>query len=253
MYTREQIQALLEGNKKAKAEKATPRPHFSFSDIMESYIDQRIAGLIEEMKPKDGKDAITPVKGQDYFTSQEIQELSDSFKSYIDANTPKKGVHYFDGSSGRDGQNGLDGKDGQNGLDGTTVSLDDVRPLLQELIEDIDLGLPKDKVEDLLKKHSKTINDNFSSRLQNLRSYVELNYGGHGGTPSTGSATQRDVFVATNNQTVFIASKTVKSDIQVSESGTILTPTTDYINTTTTLTLAVGVPAGTVIIWYYNI
>lgn len=73
----------------------------------------------------------------------------------------------------------------------------------------------------------------------------------HGG--GSGGTTNRDVFTTTDNQTVFTATKTVKTDSQVFESGTLMNPTADYTVSGSTLTLTVGVPAGTIVTWYYNV
>lgn len=250
----------MEDRKKAQAliPKQETAPKFSFFDMMESYLDQRIAGLIAEMKPKDGidgkdgEDAITPIKGKDYFTKDDLNELEAQLRVFIDKNIPKKGVHYFDGINGKDGYSPIKGIDYFDGEDGISISPEEIREMVKTSTKSIKTITPDD-IEKLIKKHITSTHDKLSQSIATLRGDVMRNYGGHGGSGGTGSATNRDVFIATNNQTVFTASMTVKSDIQVSESGTILTPSVDYTDTTTTLTLTVGVPAGTVVIWYYNI
>lgn len=74
----------------------------------------------------------------------------------------------------------------------------------------------------------------------------------------SGATVNRDVFLATNNQTVFTSTKTVTADQQVTESGSTMTPantagaTVDYTVSGNVLTLSVGVPAGTIVIWWYT-
>jgi hypothetical protein len=69
---------------------------------------------------KDGKDGYTPIKGEDYYTEEEAENLKELV-------TPVKGVDYKDGRDGEDGLDGytpikgkdyFDGKDGKNGKDG---------------------------------------------------------------------------------------------------------------------------------------
>ena len=62
---------------------------------------------------------------------------------------------------------------------------------------------------------------------------------------------QADVFTATNNQTVFNASKTVTAGLYLSVNGIIQTPGVDYTVTGNAATLTAGVPAGTVVVWQY--
>lgn len=51
-----------------------------------------------------GEKGDTPVRGEDYFTEQDIQD-------FLDAATPVKDVHYFDGEDGKDGEKPVKGKD----------------------------------------------------------------------------------------------------------------------------------------------
>lgn len=157
MYTREEITKLIE---EKKAKKTPEKP--DLMAIMEAYFEERIDQKVKEVIPKDGADGETPVKGVHYF----------------DGENGKDGLN---GENGRDGLDGVDGADGEDGEDGVSVTIEDVRPLLKELLGELDLGLPQKKVEDLLKKHSKAISDTFDSKLGNLRAHVDLNYGGHGG------------------------------------------------------------------------
>ena len=48
-----------------------------------------------------GKDAITPIKGKDYFTEQEVNEI---VKKCTELAKPIKNVDYFDGKDGKDGE-----------------------------------------------------------------------------------------------------------------------------------------------------
>lgn len=65
-----------------------------------------------------------PIKGYDYFTPEEA-------KLFLDAATPQKGVHYFDGTDGENGTNGVDGEDGSDGVDGV-ANMDEVQGVIDE-------------------------------------------------------------------------------------------------------------------------
>lgn len=62
---------------------------------------------------------------------------------------------------------------------------------------------------------------------------------------------QDDLFTATDNQTVFSASKTVTATIYLAVNGALQSNGTDYTVSGNTATLAVGIPAGSLVDWYY--
>ena len=75
-----------------------------------------------------GNDGYTPVKGQDYFTEQEIRQIIEVVRQQA---TPVKGKDYWTAqevadiikyiqSNVKDGENGKDGRDGRDGVDGET-------------------------------------------------------------------------------------------------------------------------------------
>lgn len=74
-----------------------------------------------------------------------------------------------------------------------------------------------------------------------------------GGGSGVASSMQKDQYVATNNQTVFSATKTVAFDFYLSVNGAIQTPTTDYSVGGGNYTLVTGVPAGSIVILLYAI
>ncbi|MCA9358244.1 hypothetical protein KC902_03210, partial [Candidatus Kaiserbacteria bacterium] len=75
-----------------------------------------------------GNDGYTPVKGQDYFTAQEIKQIIEIVRQQA---TPVKGKDYWTAqevadiiryiqSNVKDGEDGKDGRDGRDGVDGET-------------------------------------------------------------------------------------------------------------------------------------
>lgn len=72
------------------------------------------------------------------------------------------------------------------------------------------------------------------------------------------SMMQKDIFVATDQQTTFTASQTVAYDFYFSINGAVQTPTTDYtvaagVATLTNASYPNGVPANSSIVWLYSI
>ncbi len=69
---------------------------------------------------------------------------------------------------------------------------------------------------------------------------------------------QKDIYVATDQQTAFTATQTVAYDFYLSINGAIQTPTTDYTVSSGIATLTAGsypngVPASSSVIWLYAI
>jgi hypothetical protein len=122
---------------------------------------------IEEIKK-----SITPIKGKDYFTKDEIN-------AWLRSVTPVKGKHYFDGEKGEDGIDGKDGlsikgEDGHDGRDGKDAEIPDLQEFKKEMLDSInELKGKKLSVKDV---------DGLEDRINKLAVKVEKNYGGHGGT-----------------------------------------------------------------------
>lgn len=71
---------------------------------------RELFGRVETMKGEPGK---TPVRGVDYFTEADVQQIVRHIVSLL---APT--VHGKDGRHGRDGKDGINGKDGKDGVDG---------------------------------------------------------------------------------------------------------------------------------------
>jgi len=103
---------------------------------MSTFMDVFVKALVEQVKGKDGIDGTTPIKGQDYFTENEIKQLIDSIQSQIkvpeNGTTPIKGADYFTETDIKKFINKVesrikipkDGLDGLDGLDGTDAIVD---------------------------------------------------------------------------------------------------------------------------------
>lgn len=75
---------------------------------------------IELIKPKDGKDGYTPIKGKDYFDGKDGKDgKSINGKDGLDGKTPIKGKDYFDG---KDGKN-IKGDKGDDGLSAYEIAV----------------------------------------------------------------------------------------------------------------------------------
>ena len=77
----------------------------------------KIAEVIPTMKGDKGDPGYTPIKGEDYYTDEEIQLTADQIEANVQAKvkdgyTPIKGVDYFDGYTPIKGKDYNDGKPG---------------------------------------------------------------------------------------------------------------------------------------------
>lgn len=66
------------------------------------------------------------------------------------------------------------------------------------------------------------------------------------------SLLQTDTFTATNNQTIFTASKTVAYTLGLYVNGALQTPNSDYTVAAGVATLSGGIPQGSVVVWVYT-
>ena len=97
---------------------------------------QRVSQTIKGEKGDKGD---TPVKGVDYFTPSEIQEI---IQHVLRQATPVKGKHYFDGAKGEKGDRGDAGKNGRDGLDGKdgrNITPKEAKMILEDLLKEVDL------------------------------------------------------------------------------------------------------------------
>ncbi len=80
--------------------------------------DASLGMVIQGEKGDQGEPGYTPIKGEDYFTPADIEEIKVGIKEEV---TPVKGVDYFDGEDGKDGKSimGPQGETGMAGRDGS--------------------------------------------------------------------------------------------------------------------------------------
>lgn len=107
------------------------------TDIMKNLLPQYF-----EMNPvkdgKDGRDGVDGAPGKD----ADMDDVAKMVDTIVDAQLkhwgpPKNGVDGKDGQDGLNGvagRDGIDGKDGLNGKDGTSVTIDDIHPLVADLV-----------------------------------------------------------------------------------------------------------------------
>lgn len=85
-------------------------------------------------------------------------------------------------------------------------------------------------------------------QIDQITGRILVDLAGGGGVAG---AMQKDQYVATNNQTSFVATKTVAFDFYMSVNGSVQTPTTDYSITAGNYVLVSGIPAGSIVILLY--
>jgi len=107
-----------------------------------------IANFMQAIKGDKGDDGYNPEKGKDYFTDQEIKDISSDI---LEKATPKKGKDYFDGD---DGYTPVKGKD--------YFTPKELREIISSCVERIPVpkdGLPGEKGEDAVVDYDKIIKD----------------------------------------------------------------------------------------------
>ncbi len=115
-------------------------PRGSFDDLMLEFSKSRIEDFLNQVKLINGRDGYTPVKGKDYFTSEEIKTI---INYVLDKATPVKGIDFHDGEDGEDGK--------------------DAEVDYEAIIEYVLSALPKQKKEETITETAKSIVEKINS------------------------------------------------------------------------------------------
>lgn len=173
-------------DERIKAYKIATDPNFALSQTLE-----KVLGSVQQIKGDKGD---TPVKGQDYFTNSEINQIIAYVRSQIrdgvdgrDGFTPIKGEHYFDGAKGKDGYTPQRGQD--------YYTIDDENNLIKKLLTKI--PKPKDGVspkhDDVAKvvmgNLEKMRKDDHQAIIKEILNNPVLRMLLHGGGSSSGGTT----------------------------------------------------------------
>ena len=92
-------------------------------EIIAEKVEEEVVSLLKVLRGPEGKPGKAPIKGVDFLTPQEVEQIRNEV-------TPQKDVHFRDGVDGKQGskgftgERGLSGKDGINGRDGKGGSPD---------------------------------------------------------------------------------------------------------------------------------
>lgn len=210
----------------------------------------KVLNQVQIMKGEDGK---TPVKGVDYFTQEEINELLQIVNDQIQ--TFKKGLTGPQGQKGEHGptgSNGTDGRDGYTPVKGVDYFTSDERIAMMKQVA-IAIGTPKDgvspSVEDVAKvvmKGMKLPNADSLVKKEELVAYLKRG-GFHGGGDTVSAGTNVTI---TNVNGVKQISVPGGSGITRSVNNVAIstaagsTASTDYVylvGATATITLPTGV------------
>lgn len=164
--------------------------------------------LRQELKGKDGE---TPIKGKDYFTTEEIQEMVDKIVVLV---TPVLGVDYYTveekqqlieeiqsqiekPNDGVDGEDGADGYTPVKGKDYFTA--EDIALIVETIIPLVLAKVPKVKGQDILdalrklpKSKGLQIKDIYG--LSQILGAIGVNSGGGRSGPSSGSTGLAETF-----------------------------------------------------------
>lgn len=228
MYHREDISNMIAESQRVKRAIAEhQRPRTPEEEIMDFFTPKKGVHYF------DGQDGKTPIKGKDYFTKEEVNEI---VQFILKQATPVKGVHYFDGEDGKKGSKGDAGKDGQS------VSKQEAKDIIRGLLTELPSLTEKD-IKKMLNDY--TPSKSLEKRLNSLQDAVMRNYGGHGGK-SLGSAPKNFSISSLLNGST--KSFTIPSNIAITGVWGSSTPfifePTDYSGSgTTTLTFGAGIDA----------
>lgn len=141
------------GENLAKAVKDL-KPAMTAAGFIQSFME-----AIRGDKGEKGDNGITPQKGKDYFTPNEIKEIVQEIQTRI--KVPQKGKDYFTDAeiksmieiiisripkpkNGKDGKDGKDGRDGEDGVDGLDAVVD-----YPKIIKEVSKKIPKNKEKSL--------------------------------------------------------------------------------------------------------
>ncbi len=222
----------------------------NISEVLNVLEAREQTGLLREiaankslMKGEKGDDGFTPVKGEHYFTEEEVSE-------FLEKATPVKGVHYFDGADGVPGQDGIEADEDKiimavlgkikASKDDKGVSKAEVKAMLSALVEKFkakDLGaITETDAEEIAQKHAKGVHDKLSQSIATLRGDVMRNYGGHGGGTGTGGTAlkvETPVGVVDGINVTFTVSNT---PVYISSSGQLMVNGDGYTYAAPTVT-----------------
>lgn len=181
-----------------------------------------------------GEDAPIPVKGRDYFTPQEIKEITDRITNAL----LKRGIRGERGEPGPEGktpvagihfqlpQNGQDGRTPIKGVDYFTE--EDKREFIKTILPTFLEQIPKTdfsvfaKEEDVKKLVGKKVKANdiegLGQMLLQLRQDMARNYGGHGGTTIEQSF-QNGTLTTSDNLTFTLKIPVLLSELSVVRGG----------------------------------
>lgn len=108
--------------------------------LLQQLAENKITVITEK-----GDKGDTPVKGIDYLTPEEINNISNYVKDTVKEEVrPVKGVDYFDGVDGKDGKDGKHGRDGVPGQDGSPDTAIQIADKLNTLNGKVDSKVIKD-------------------------------------------------------------------------------------------------------------
>lgn len=161
----------------------------SFTDLL---IENFVNSLAETLKGEKGDQGIQgekPVKGVDYFTPQELEEIYGIIQSRVkvpeDGKTPQKFVDYFTKEEVKEivdyviktvNKGVVNGKDGKDGRDGTDAVIDYDKVVKSALKK---IKLPKEMTgEEIAKKLKNKISYNDLTDLPNVEKFRRILGGG---------------------------------------------------------------------------
>lgn len=198
-----------------------------------------------------GEDGYTPIKGKDYFTDAEVQEILDIVAQKI--STFERGLKGEKGERGVKGEQGPAGKDGYDGYT-PQVGVDYyTKKERDELLKQIVAGIPAPKdgtspnIEEVAKATVALINTNPDQEFVTVKQLTEfLRRGGFRGGAGTVSSTTQTVYSDTVSgtidgvNTVFTVASTINTAFSLYLANSVYQPVVDFTTSGTTITMLVA-------------
>ncbi len=185
-------------------------------------------------KGEKGDSAPVPIRGKDYFTAQDIKDITDRITENLlrkgikgergdpgpEGKTPVAGVHFQFPQSGRDGRTPIKGID--------YFTDEDKEEFVKAIVPVLSAQIPKTdfsvfaKDEDVKKIVGKKVKakdiEGLGDLLLVLKQDVQRNYGGHGGT-TIELSTSNGTLITTDNTTFVLKTPLLLSELSVTRGG----------------------------------
>ena len=198
-----------------------------------------LGSIFERVQMIKGENGYTPIKGKDYFTPQEVQDIISHVSQLVKEG--KQGNSGKDGRDGRHGLNGKDGRDGVNGRDGIQGKdgKNGISPKLEVIVSEL-------KKSPIKYKDIQDMPDEFAD-IPGLVKFLKA--GGFRGGGSSGTGTVAIVYTETptglinGSNVTYTTAHIITNVYSFAINGQYLHPISDYTLSGVTITMVTALDA----------